>query len=149
MACTKYAACITNFGFVDKYPQLLHLLESQCNLITPDALQADSKLGVGVKVGFFHSPQSAKALTDYKEQQVLPDLELMVNLGVGTNHFPFEKMRELGIRCTNTPDVLSDSTADMGFALMLASGRRLKEGRYLSTSTFDSVFIGCCFQYTN
>ena len=124
----KYAACLPNYACVDGYPQLLNLFESQCSLVTADALQADKSKGAGVKVGFFNSPQTAKTLIDLKEQGVLPDLELMVNHGVGTNHFPFEKMKELGIRATNTPHVLSDGTADMGFALMLASGRRLKEG---------------------
>lgn len=128
MTTEKYSAFMPGWFIVETAPQLKSLLESQCNLVTIDDVQADKSAGKDVQVGFFYDSVTAKALTDYKEQGLLPDLKLMINHGVGTNHFPFAKMKELGIRCTNTPDVLSDGTADMGFALMMSSGRRLKEG---------------------
>ncbi len=57
-----------------------------------------------------------------------PRLKIIANYGVGFNHIDVESATENGILVTNTPGVLTDSTADLAIALMLASGRRLVEG---------------------
>lgn len=57
-----------------------------------------------------------------------PNLKIIANYGVGFNHIDIESATENNILVTNTPGVLTDSTADLAIALMLASGRRLVEG---------------------
>jgi lactate dehydrogenase-like 2-hydroxyacid dehydrogenase len=52
---------------------------------------------------------------------------IMANYGVGTNHIDLRAARERGLVVTNTPDVLTDCTADLTIALMLAVMRRLGE----------------------
>jgi len=53
---------------------------------------------------------------------------LLANFGVGVNHIDLDAAKRAGIVVTNTPDVLTDDTADLTMALMLAVMRRLGEG---------------------
>lgn len=50
------------------------------------------------------------------------------NYGVGVSHIDLEACRRLGIVVTNTPDVLTESTADLAVLLMLMVARRAGEG---------------------
>ena len=51
------------------------------------------------------------------------------NYGVGYNHIDIDAAKRLGITVTNTPDVLSDATADLAMTLMLMLARRAGEWR--------------------
>ncbi|MCZ6754079.1 MAG: D-glycerate dehydrogenase [Gemmatimonadetes bacterium] len=53
---------------------------------------------------------------------------IVANFGVGYNHIDMEAARRLGLVVTNTPDVLTDDTADLSIGLMLAVARRMGEG---------------------
>lgn len=53
---------------------------------------------------------------------------LLANFGVGVNHIALDAARAAGVTVTNTPDVLTEDTADLAIALMLAVLRRLGEG---------------------
>ena len=55
-------------------------------------------------------------------------LKLIANYGTGFDHIDLKRAKELGITVTNTPDVLTEDTADMTMALILAVPRRLTEG---------------------
>ena len=55
-------------------------------------------------------------------------LRLIANYGAGVDHVDVETARQRGILVSNTPGVLTDDTADMTMALMLAVTRRLPEG---------------------
>ncbi|MBC7600674.1 MAG: D-glycerate dehydrogenase [Polaromonas sp.] len=57
-----------------------------------------------------------------------PDLKICANMAVGTNNFDLVAMAAASVVATNTPDVLTETTADFGFALMMATARRLTEG---------------------
>jgi gluconate 2-dehydrogenase len=54
-------------------------------------------------------------------------LKLITTGAVGYNNIDANACRERGIRLTNTPDVLTETTADFGFALMMATARRIPE----------------------
>ena len=56
---------------------------------------------------------------------------LIANVGVGVNHIDLPAAARAGIVVTNTPDVLTDDTADLTIALMLMATRRLGEGERL------------------
>ncbi len=60
--------------------------------------------------------------------QANPDLRLIANFGTGVDHIDLATARQRGITVTNTPGVLTEDTADMTLALMLAVPRRLCEG---------------------
>ena len=57
-----------------------------------------------------------------------PKMKVICNIAVGFNNIDVAACTELGIVCTNTPDVLTESTADLGFSLMMAAARRITEG---------------------
>jgi glyoxylate reductase len=52
-------------------------------------------------------------------------LRIVANMAVGTDNVDLEAARRLGIAVSNTPDVLTDATADLAFALLLAAARNL------------------------
>ncbi len=56
-----------------------------------------------------------------------PKLKAVCNVGVGYNNIDVAACTQRGIMVTNTPGVLDDSTADLAFALMLATARRITE----------------------
>jgi len=56
-----------------------------------------------------------------------PQLEVISNLAVGYNNIDIEAAKERGIIVTNTPDVLTETTADLAFGLMMMTARRLGE----------------------
>jgi glyoxylate reductase len=58
----------------------------------------------------------------------LPGLLAIANYGMGYDNIDVEAATARGILVTNTPDVLTDATADLTFALLLAVARRLGEG---------------------
>jgi lactate dehydrogenase-like 2-hydroxyacid dehydrogenase len=57
--------------------------------------------------------------------------KLIANVGVGFNHVDLQAAQRAGIAVTNTPDVLTDDTADLTIALILMAARRLGEGERL------------------
>ena len=63
-----------------------------------------------------------------------PNLRLIANFGAGVDHIDLATARSRGITVTNTPDVLTEDTADMTMALILAVPRRLAEGERLVRS---------------
>ena len=57
-----------------------------------------------------------------------PKLRAIANMAVGTDNIDLEAARRRGIPVGNTPDVLTDATADLAFALLLALARRIVPG---------------------
>ena len=71
-------------------------------------------------------------VTDRIDARILaqagPNLKLIANYGAGVDHIDLASARQRGITVTNTPGVLTEDTADMTMALLLAVPRRLIEG---------------------
>ncbi|WP_180684079.1 2-hydroxyacid dehydrogenase [Tepidicella baoligensis] len=59
-----------------------------------------------------------------------PQLRIVANMAVGFNNFDVAAMTAAGVVGTNTPDVLTETTADFGFALLLAAARRMVESEH-------------------
>ena len=75
-------------------------------------------------------------------------LRAVANVGVGYDNLDVAALEARGIVATNTPDVLTETTADMAFALLMAAARRvtegerwLREGRWRQWS-FDTLLGG-------
>jgi glyoxylate reductase len=77
-------------------------------------------------------------VTDTIDKAVLakagPDLKLIASFGTGVDHIDLEEARKRGITVTNTPGVLTEDTADMTMALILAVMRRIGAGERLVRS---------------
>jgi glyoxylate reductase len=95
----------------------------------------------------FRSPEWKAALPEAEALVVLlsdvlteadldaaPGLKAIGTLSVGVNHLPVATCRSRGIAVVNTPDVLTDATADLALALLLALTRRFAEGEALVRS---------------
>jgi glyoxylate/hydroxypyruvate/2-ketogluconate reductase len=77
-----------------------------------------------------------------------PQLRAVCNVGVGYNNVDVAACSARGIVVTNTPDVLTETTADFGFALLMATARRITEaerfvrrGEWTKTGIYDQ-FVG-------
>src|SRR5216683_1974264 len=67
----------------------------------------------------------------------MPRLKMVANMAVGFNNIDVEAATRLGIAVSNTPGVLSDTTADLAFALLMATARRIPEAeRYLRAGKY-------------
>jgi glyoxylate reductase len=72
-----------------------------------------------------------------------PSLKVIANFAVGFNNIEVHAARQRGIRVGNTPDVLTDATADIAVGLMLAAARRFQEAidqvRHLEWRTWEPL----------
>ena len=59
---------------------------------------------------------------------LLPSLKVVANGGAGVDHLDVPYINSLGVKVTNTPGVVSNATADIAMALLLASARKIVEG---------------------
>jgi gluconate 2-dehydrogenase len=62
--------------------------------------------------------------------QANPQLKIVANMAVGYNNFDLPAMTAAGVVASNTPDVLTETTADFGFALLMATARRVTESEH-------------------
>lgn len=112
----------------------------------PDAIETRMMELFDVRLNLDDKPMSAADLaeavktadvlvptvTDHIDGKILAqageNLRLIANYGAGVDHIDLASSRQRGITVTNTPDVLTEDTADMTMALLLAVPRRLTEG---------------------
>ncbi len=94
----------------------------------------DDPIGLG-KGGILARAEGIDALvtlvTDRVDEEILaraPGLRIVANCGVGVDNVDLAACRRRGIVVTNTPDVLTEATADATFALLLDACRRVSEG---------------------
>ena len=59
-----------------------------------------------------------------------PQLKAVANMAVGYNNFDVPALTAAGVQATNAPDVLTETTADFGFALLMATARRVTESEH-------------------
>jgi glyoxylate reductase len=85
-------------------------------------------------------------LSDQIDQEIFensPNLKVVANLAVGFNNIDIKAASKKGVYVCNTPDVLTETTADLTFALLMATARRIveaaeyvKAGKWLDWSPF-------------
>ncbi|MEN9711927.1 MAG: hypothetical protein RLY90_188 [Pseudomonadota bacterium] len=85
---------------------------------TAQLAQHDGALTTGI------DPVNAEVL------KACPQLKAVANMAVGFNNFDVPAMTAHGVQASNTPDVLTETTADFGFALLMATARRLTESEH-------------------
>jgi glyoxylate reductase len=112
--------------------RMRELFEVQLNDTDTPMPQAD--LGKAIATADVLVP----TVTDRIDQKLLAQagerLKLIANYGAGFDHIDVETARRRGILVSNTPGVLTEDTADMTMALILAVPRRVKEGMELIQS---------------
>ena len=79
------------------------------------------------KVGAF---TTSSERIDAEVLAACPQLRIVANMAVGYNNFDIDAMTARGVLATNAPDVLTETTADFGFALLMATARRVTESEH-------------------
>ena len=112
--------------------RMMELFDARLNL--DDRPMSPAELIEAVKVAEVLVP----TVTDRVDARILaqagPQLRLIASFGTGVDHIDLGTARQKGITVTNTPGVLTEDTADMTMALILAVSRRLTEGERLVRS---------------
>ena len=92
-------------------------------IFTPAELQKELSMVVGALV-------AGSERIDANALALAKNLKVVANISVGYNNFDVPAMTSSGVMATNTPDVLTDTTADFGFALLMATARRITESEH-------------------
>ena len=112
--------------------RLMELFDVRLNV--DDEAMSEAELTEAVKTADVLVP----TITDTIDAKLIAaagkKLKLIANYGTGVDHIDLATAREKGITVTNTPDVLTEDTADMTMALILAVPRRLVEGERIVRS---------------
>src|SRR4051812_16234784 len=112
--------------------RLMELFDTRLNL--DDRPMSADELKVAAGAAHVLVP----TVTDRLDKAVLaaagPELKLIASFGTGVDHIDLDEAKARGIMVTNTPGVLTEDTADMTMALILAVARRLGEGERLVRS---------------
>lgn len=109
--------------------RLMELFDARLNV--DDRPQTKAELIEAVKTADVLVPTVTDRIDAAVLAQAGPNLRLIANFGAGVDHIDLATARQRGITVTNTPDVLTEDTADMTMALILAVPRRLVEGERL------------------
>jgi len=109
--------------------RMMELFNVQLNL--DDTMMNAAALVEAVQTAHILVPTLNDEITADILNQAGPQFGLIANYGTGVDHIDLAAAREKGITVTNTPDVLTEDTADMTMALILAVPRRLAEAERL------------------
>ncbi len=115
------------------FPETLARLAVHFELTTNDADQVWSKPELVERLrGKAGALTTGSERIDAEVVAASPGLRVVANMAVGYNNFDVDALTRAGVLATNTPDVLTETTADFGFALLMATARRITESeRYL------------------
>jgi len=109
-------------------PKEMEALESHFSVIRlwkekdPEAVLQKHKNEITGIVSTWETPVSARLIS------ALPNLEIISQCAVGIDNIDLKAAAARGVAVTNTPGVLTDDTADIALALILATARRIVEG---------------------
>jgi gluconate 2-dehydrogenase len=113
------------------FPQVIARLEEHFSV---QANQADETWSQAELIARLQGKAGVFTTTgDRIDAQVLaacPQLKICANMAVGYNNFDLPAMTAAGVLATNAPDVLTETTADFGFALLMATARRITESEH-------------------
>ena len=113
------------------FPQIIELLQQHFEVEANQADETWSKAQLAERLrdkdGAFTTGSDR---IDAEVLAVCPKLKICANMAVGYNNFDIDAMTAAGVLATNAPDVLTETTADFGFALMMATARRVTESEH-------------------
>jgi len=109
---------------IDRLSQHFDVVANQADDVWPKDELARRLAG---KVGAF---TTSSERIDAEVLDACPQLKIVANMAVGYNNFDVDAMTARGVLATNAPDVLTETTADFGFALLMAAARRVTESEH-------------------
>lgn len=107
--------------------ELMARLHAQAEVTLVEAPAADGLVRLRAALPGAHGLLGASLRLDRALLDLAPQLEVISSVSVGVDNYDIEALDQRGVLLTNTPDVLTETTADTGFALILACARRVVE----------------------
>ncbi|WP_440073580.1 2-hydroxyacid dehydrogenase [Pseudomonas fragariae (ex Marin et al. 2024)] len=117
----------TVLAFSRVSPEMAERLAQDFNVIVPNPKQGDINAQFAEALPESHGLIGAGRKLGRKQLQSATRLEVVSSISVGYDNYDVDYLSERGILLTNTPDVLTESTADLGFSLIMSSARRVAE----------------------
>ena len=105
----------------------LDRLRSQFNVTVLDPKQGDVDAQLAAALPTTHGMIGVGRPLGEKQLAQATQLEVISSVSVGYDNYDLSYLNQRGIPLTNTPDVLTETTADLGFALIMAAARRTAE----------------------
>ncbi|WP_314918430.1 D-glycerate dehydrogenase [Pseudomonas helleri] len=106
---------------------LMQRLQAETDVTLIKRLDAQGLEQVRAALPHAHGLLGASLKLDAQLLDLAPKLEAVASVSVGVDNYDIDYLTRRNIILTNTPDVLTETTADTGFALILASARRVVE----------------------
>ncbi|MFT0870082.1 2-hydroxyacid dehydrogenase [Pseudomonas sp. CAM1A] len=107
--------------------ELMARLHAQAEVTLVEAPAADGLARLRAALPGAHGLLGASLRLDRALLDLAPQLEVISSVSVGVDNYDVAALDQRGVLLTNTPDVLTETTADTGFALILACARRVVE----------------------
>jgi phosphogluconate 2-dehydrogenase len=108
-------------------PLLMAHLHEQADVTLIESLDAEGLARLREALPRAHGLLGASLKLDAGLLDLAPNLEAIASVSVGVDNYDIDYLTERRILLSNTPDVLTETTADTGFALILATARRVVE----------------------
>ncbi|PPK40025.1 bifunctional glyoxylate/hydroxypyruvate reductase B [Pseudomonas laurylsulfatiphila] len=108
-------------------PLLMARLHEQVEVTLIENLDAEGLAKLRDALPRAHGLLGASLKLDAELLDLAPDLQAIASVSVGVDNYDIDYLTERRILLSNTPDVLTETTADTGFALILATARRVVE----------------------
>lgn len=106
---------------------LMQRLQAETEVTLIKRLDAQGLEQLRAALPHAHGLLGASLKLDAQLLDLAPKLEAVASVSVGVDNYDIDYLTRRNIVLTNTPDVLTETTADTGFALILASARRVVE----------------------
>ncbi|RMO77331.1 2-hydroxyacid dehydrogenase [Pseudomonas syringae group genomosp. 3] len=117
----------TVLAFSRVSPEMAERLAQDFNVIVPNPKQGDINAQFDEALPHSHGLIGAGRKLGREQLHNATQLEVVSSISVGYDNYDVGYLSERGILLTNTPDVLTESTADLGFSLIMSSARRVAE----------------------
>lgn len=117
----------TVLAFSRVSPEMAERLQQDFNVIIPDPKKGDLNEQFNEALPHSHGMIGAGRKLGREQLENAKQLEVVSSISVGYDNYDVGYLTERGIMLTNTPDVLTESTADLGFSLIMSSARRVAE----------------------
>jgi gluconate 2-dehydrogenase len=117
----------TVLAFSRVSPEMAERLQQDFNVIIPDPKKGDLNEQFNEALPHSHGMIGAGRKLGREQLESAKQLEVVSSISVGYDNYDVGYLTERGIMLTNTPDVLTESTADLGFSLIMSSARRVAE----------------------
>ncbi|WP_455913171.1 2-hydroxyacid dehydrogenase [Pseudomonas syringae] len=117
----------TVLAFSRVSPEMAERLQQDFNVIIPDPKKGDLNAQFNEALPHSHGMIGAGRKLGREQLESAKQLEVVSSISVGYDNYDVDYLTERGVMLTNTPDVLTESTADLGFSLIMGSARRVAE----------------------